>query len=91
MSKLESRSPDTPEREAEIGYMLALQPIAKEIMDLVKAKLPPGQHFGLIIPIQSKIPGVESRVLAISTDRAVIAPAAAQWALDLHRNPGAEL
>lgn len=64
--------------------LLALQPVAKELMKLVKDRLPPGTHFGIFI----LAPGEpEGRFIAICTDRQKIAPNAAAWFLDVHEPP----
>ncbi len=61
---------------------LAFIPKAKEISALVEAHLPKGTHFGVLI----LVPGEpEGRVVAITSDRKVVAHAAAQWVIEVLR------
>lgn len=57
---------------------LSFLPHAKEIMASVKAKLPPGTEFGVMILTG---PNPDDQVIAITTHREVVAPAVATWAL----------
>lgn len=57
---------------------LAFVPKAKELADLVRDRLPPGTHFGVMILVPGKQVG---KVVAITSDRKVVAPAVAQWVL----------
>jgi hypothetical protein len=72
-------------RQVDEGYALALVPIAKEITDFIRSRLPEGQHFGVLIPVRDPAKRGEATIIALSSDRDVIAPVAAQWALDVHR------
>lgn len=56
---------------------LSFLPHAKEIMAGVKAKLPPGTEFGVMILTGSN----PENVIAITTHREIVAPAVATWAL----------
>jgi hypothetical protein len=76
-----------PESDEDAGYLLALAPLAEDIMHYVRSTLPPGQHFGVIIPVANKQDRSDSRIIAMCSDRAVIAPAAAQWALTVLDSP----
>lgn len=67
--------------KAEEAFGLAIAPIMREIAELVKAKLPAGTDFGVLVLAPSAVPGAEGRVLAITTDRARVATGAAQWVL----------
>jgi hypothetical protein len=73
-------------READENAALALVPLAKEIAAFCRSRLPDGQHFGVIIPV--RVAKGEVRIIALTSDREQIAPYAAQWALDVHRNRG---
>ncbi len=66
----------TPEaREA-----LRLLPFARDAMDVIRAQLPDDTHFGLMV----LVPGEkEGRVIALTTDRDVVAPAVARWVMDV--------
>lgn len=80
--------PSSPRREAdsEQGYALALVPLAKEIMDYVRAKVPEGTEYAvLLVPSGVDESGLR-RTVAMSTDRERMAFYAAQWVLDVHRN-----
>ena len=58
--------------------LLQLTPLAKEIMGDLRERLPPGTHFGVMI----LIPGEpEGRIVAITTDREIVAHAVGQWVL----------
>ena len=71
--------------EDEERYMLALVPLTKDIADYTKAKLPLGTHFGVLVLVPSSEPGTEGRVLAITSDRTIVAHAAGQWVLNVMR------
>lgn len=59
---------------------LRLVPIAKEFMDDLRGRLPDGTHFGIML----LVPGdPEGRVVAMTTDRDVVAPAVAHWVMDV--------
>lgn len=65
---------------ADAKAALQLVPVAKAIMDTVRGMLPEGTHFGLML----LVPGApEGRVVALTTDRDVVAPAVAHWVLDV--------
>lgn len=68
-------------RREEEAHVLAIAPIMKEIADMVKAKLPAGTDFGVLVFAPSREPNEEGRVLAVTTDRERMATYAAQWAL----------
>lgn len=80
---IDNWNPDDEEK-----YMLALAPILKDIGDVVKAKLPPGIDFGVIVCVPSPNVGELGRVLAITTDRERVSFAAAQWCMNVHYNRG---
>lgn len=63
----------------EAGLALAIVPLTKEIMDAVKAKLPEGVHFGVMVLVPGKPHG---HVVAMTTDRDVVAAAVAEWVLE---------
>lgn len=65
----------TPEAQ----LALAIVPLTKEIMDAVKAKLPPGVHFGVMVLVPGEPHG---HVVAMTTDRDMVAPAVAEWVLE---------
>lgn len=65
--------------DAEERALARFVPTAKEIMDDIRGRLPDGTHFGLMILAPGD--GKQGRVIAITTDRDVVAPAVAQWAL----------
>lgn len=67
--------------DAERNFALALLPLAKEVADDVRARLPAGTHFGVFVLAPAVEPGGEGRVIAITSDRDVVLPAVAQWAL----------
>jgi hypothetical protein len=67
--------------EAEEGFALALTPIAKEIADFVRSKLPEGTDFGVLVLVPNRDPKAEGRVIAVTSDRRRVATAAAQWVL----------
>jgi len=83
--KREDETPLSPDARA----MLAFGPIAKGFMDDLRERLPPGTHFGIMI----LVPGPrEGRMVGLTTDRNVMAPAIAQWVmgvLDGSENPPA--
>ena len=62
---------------------LALVPHAKEIADFVRAKIPDGLHWGVLILVPGK---PEGRVVAVTSDRQQVAIGAAQWVLDVLRD-----
>lgn len=65
---------------ADARAALALTPVAKELMDHIRERLPEGTDFGLMI----LVPGnAEGRVVAITTDRDVLAFAVAQWVISV--------
>jgi hypothetical protein len=81
--------PSEPTRRDDENAMLALIPLAKEIADFCRSRLPEGQHFGVIIPV--RVADKEVRIIALTSDREQIAPYAARWALDVHQNPSSEI
>lgn len=58
--------------------ILRLAPIAKEWMQELQARLPEGTHFGVMILVPGK---PEGRIIAMTTDREIVAHAVAQWVL----------
>lgn len=62
---------------------LALIPFAKEIADFVREKLPPDTHFGVLVLVPNSDPKLESRIIALTSDRHVVAHAAGQWVLNI--------
>ena len=76
---------DQPSRREEENAALALIPLVKEIAEFVRSKLPKGQHFGVLIPVKDPHRPGEVRIIALTSDRDILAPFAAQWALDVHR------
>jgi hypothetical protein len=73
--------PDEWNAQTEEGYALAIAPLMQEIADMVKAKLPAGTDFGVLVFAPSSDPKREGRVLAATTDRTRMATYAAQWVL----------
>lgn len=72
-----------PSPDDEIAAVLQFVPHARELMDLLRAKLPEGVHFGLVI----LVPGnPEGRVLALTTDRRRMARAAGEWIVSVLRD-----
>jgi hypothetical protein len=67
--------------EEEERLLFAISPHMQEIADTVRAKLPPGTDFGVLVVAPASVPGAEGRVLAITTDRTRMATYAAQWVL----------
>jgi hypothetical protein len=57
---------------------LALMPHVKQIMDTLRPMLPDGTDFGVFVLVPGKR---EGRVIAINTNRDIMAPAIAQWVL----------
>lgn len=74
-----------PSRRDDENAMLALIPLAKDIADFCRSRLPDGQHFGVLIPV--RVSPDEVRVIAVTSDREQVAPYAAQWALDVFKRP----
>jgi hypothetical protein len=72
---------DTWDPPVEEYYLRALHPLLREIVALVKEKLPPHTHFGVLVLAPNSDPKGEGRVLAATTDRDIMATVAAQWAL----------
>lgn len=66
--------------EAEIR---ALLPIAKDVFEGLREKLPQGQQFGLLLLLPGEPMG---RVVALTTDRRKLALGAAQWVLEVLRD-----
>ena len=77
--------PDNWNAKAEEGFALAVAPLMREIADGVRAKLPDGTHFALQILAPSSVPGEAGRLMAISSDRDVMAPHVAQWVTTILR------
>lgn len=76
----------TPNTEE--GYALAIVPIAKEIADFVRARIPEGADFGVLLFANPVERGGEGRIVAVTSDRERVAFYAAQWALDVaNHNP----
>lgn len=76
------------EVDAEAKFALAMVPLGKEVMDRVRDMLPEGTHFGVFIltpPHQG-----EGRVIALTTDRDVIAPNVAQWVVEILQRKAGE-
>lgn len=65
-----------PDLNDESRAALQLMPFTKDIFDLVKAKLPPGTDFGVMVLVPGK---PEGNVIAITTDRRRVAFAVGQW------------
>lgn len=65
-------------------FALGMLPHAKKAMDAVREMLPDGTHFGIfvLVPVDEK----EWRVVALNTDRQLMAPAIAQWFLSIQLN-----
>lgn len=76
---------DRPTRREDENAALAMIPLAKEIADFVRSRLPAGQDFGVLIPVKDPHRPGEVNIIALTSDRDIIAPFAAQWALDVHR------
>lgn len=71
-----------PPIDDESRAALALIPFAKEIADFVRAKVPEGTQWGVLLLVDGK---PEGRVIALTSDRGKVAVAAAQWVLDVLR------
>lgn len=67
--------------DADAKFALAMVPIGKEVMDRVRGMLPDGTHFGVFI-LTPPHKG-EGRVIALTTDRDVMAPQVAQWVIEI--------
>ena len=62
---------------------MALVPLAKEIADFVRRKIPDGADFGVLLFAKPPKGQIEGRVIAVTSDRDRVAPYAAQWALSV--------
>jgi hypothetical protein len=63
------------DREA---FGLAMAPVMRELMAAVKARLPEGTHYAILIEAQQ---GETCEVIAASTDRSRMALRAGEWVL----------
>jgi hypothetical protein len=63
--------------DGESRALLGMLPIAKRLMDEIRAQLPDGMDFGLFLLVPTH--GDEGRIVAMTTDREVVGPAVAQW------------
>lgn len=75
-----------PTRDAEEGYAMALVPLAKDVMDYVRLKMPEGVEFAVLLVPPGRDDEGLNRVVAMSTNRERMAFYAAQWALDVHKH-----
>lgn len=74
---------DDHERGLEQSMALALVPLGQEIADYVRAKLPPDLPWGVFL-FAKPLPGQRAgRVIAITSNRDVVAPLVAQWTLSV--------
>lgn len=71
-------------REQEEAFALAIAPKMQAMMDEIRAQLPEGTHFAILIEAQRK---GYARVLAASTNRSRMALRAAEWALSVNDQP----
>lgn len=69
-----------PTREEDESFALAIAPAMQDLMDTVRARLPEGTHFAVLV--EAKGNGC-ARVIAASTDRQHMALRAAEWALSV--------
>lgn len=69
-----------PTREQEEAFLLALAPKMQAMMDRIKAELPAGTHFAILVEAQR---AGYARVIAASTNRMRMAHRAAEWALSV--------
>jgi hypothetical protein len=60
---------------------LAFLPHGKRMMEACGEMLPPGTDFGVYILVPANDGSGEDRVIALNTNRDVMAPAVAQWLL----------
>lgn len=68
--------------DADVAKARALEPLAKEISDYVRAKLPPDTDFGVfIVRKPNGTPGDTGDVLALTSDRERMARQVAGWVL----------
>lgn len=70
-------------RDQEEQATLALVPLAKEIADFVRDRIPAGTDFGVLLFAKPPEGQIEGRVIAVTSDRDRVAPYAAQWALSV--------
>lgn len=70
-------------REDEERAALALVPLAKEIADFVRGKIPEGADFGVLLFAKPPDGQQEGRVIAVTSDRDRVAVYAAQWVLSV--------
>lgn len=70
-------------REEDERAALALVPLAKEIADFVRDRIPAGADFGVLLFAKPPAGQAEGRVIAVTSDRDRVAPYAAQWALSV--------
>lgn len=70
-------------RSAEELDALALGPEAKEIADYVRSKLPAGAHFAVFVLPPPPTPGAETRVIAITSKREIMARAVGSWLMNV--------
>jgi hypothetical protein len=61
--------------------LLAFLPHGKRMMQACEEVLPPGTDFGVYILVPASDGSGEGRVIALNTNRDVMAPAVAQWLL----------
>lgn len=77
--------PDS-EYDTDARFALGMAPLAQEIANRVREMLPEGTHFGVFI-LTPPHEG-EGRVIAITSDREVMAPQIAQWFLSVFNRKG---
>jgi hypothetical protein len=69
--------------EEEAAFALAAAPLMRELLDLIRARVPEGTHFTVaLLPPNADRRGW-GRLLVGSTDRAVMLPNLANWVLTM--------
>lgn len=67
--------------EEEQRNLLQFANVMEPHYERLKAALPPGTQFGILVIAPALVPGDEGRIVAMTTDREKIGVAAAQWIL----------
>jgi hypothetical protein len=83
MSEFRSVRSEPFTSEQEEQATLALVPLAKEIADFVRGKIPAGADFGVLLFAKPPEGQHEGRVIAVTSDRDRVAHHAAQWVLSV--------
>jgi hypothetical protein len=83
MSEFRSVRAEPFTREEDERAALALVPLAKEIADFVRGKIPPDADFGVLLFAKPPAGQQEGRVIVVTSDRDRVACHAAQWVLSV--------